>query len=619
MHLPLNTCAYRREVNDQAVPAGKQTRHDSTYKECFMAELALEQTLDFGDYLGAFRRRRGMIITVAGIVFLLGLITAVAWPPTYSASSTILIEEQDIPTELIQSTVTSYAAQRIQIISQRVMSRANLLKIIDKYNLYERERRLDTIEEVLTDMRDDISVDMINADVMDPRTGRPTAATIAFTVSFNSDNPQQALKVANELTTLYLDENLKSRTEKAAETYDFLTVEANRLSDDIGRLESSLAEFKEKNVNTLPELRDLNTQILERTERDITDIDTQIRGLEERKVYLNGQLAVLDPYGNSGDNLSPSARLEALRTQYISLSSRYSPDHPDVVRTRREIRALEQETGQVASVDDLQAQLRTLRDELATARQTYTDEHPDVKNLTRQIASLEAELKQASSRPAASRPPANADNPAYVSLKTQLVAAETEIRSLRTKRAQLEKKVTEYENRLVQTPKSEQEYSAIVRDLENSTRRYQEIRAKQMTAEAAQEMEKERKGEKFTLIDPAILPEEPISPNRGAILFLSLVLALGAGVGSAAIRETMDDAVRGVKGLTSILHTAPLAVVPYLSNAAETGTRKRRRIMILAVSAAGVIILLLLIHFLVTPLDVIWFKGLRKIDSLVGE
>jgi len=583
-----------------------------------MAELALEQTLDFGDYLAAFRRRRGMIVLIAGIVFLLGLITALVWPPTYKASATILIEEQEIPTELIQSTVTSYAAQRIQIISQRVMSRSNLLEIIDKYNLYERERRLNTIEDVLLDMRDDISIDMINADVMDPRTGRPTAATIAFKLGFASDNPQQALKVANELTTLYLDENLKSRTEKAAETYDFLTVESTRLSDEISRLEKELAEFKERNVNTLPELRDLNTQILERTEREITDLDTQIRGLEERKVYLGGQLAVLDPYG-SGDALSPSARLDALRTEYIGLASRYSPDHPDVIRVKNEIKALELETGQTASADELQAQLRTLRDELTKAKQTYTAEHPDVKNLTRQIATLEDELKQASSSPAANSPPANADNPAYVNLSTQLAAADSEIRSLRAKRVQLTDKVAAYEARLVQTPKSEQEYRGIVRDLENSTRRYQEIRAKQMTAEVAQQMEKERKGEKFTLIDPAILPEEPVSPNRGAIIFLSLVLALGAGVGSAAISESMDNAVRGVKGLTALLHTAPLAVIPYLSTAAEDSTEKRRRYYILAAAVTGIIVLLLLVHFLVAPLDVMWFKGLRKVDQLVGE
>ena len=96
-----------------------------------------------------------------------------------------------------------------------------------------------------------------------------------------------------------------------------------------------------------------------------------------------------------------------------------------------------------------------------------------------------------------------------------------------------------------------------------------------MTAEVGQEMEKERKGEKFTLIDPAVLPEEPISPNRPAIIFLSLVLALGAGVGSAAVAESMSEAVRGAKGVVAILHTAPLAVIPYLPNAADTRAQRK--------------------------------------------
>ena len=264
-----------------------------------MNELALEQTLDLGDYLAAFRRRRGMIVLIAGTIFILGLIAAFVWPPTYASSATILIEEQEIPSELVQSTVTSYASERIQVISQRVMTRSNLLEIMDKYGLYQSKRERETTEEVLADMRDDIKLDMINADVMDPRTGRPTAATIAFTVGFEGKDPQLVQKVANEITTLYLNENLRTRTEKAEETTSFLTEESKRLGAEISRLETALAEFKEKNANELPELKDLNTQVLDRTERDISDIDTQIRTLEERKIYLEGQLAILDPYGSN--------------------------------------------------------------------------------------------------------------------------------------------------------------------------------------------------------------------------------------------------------------------------------------------------------------------------------
>ena len=212
-----------------------------------------------------------------------------------------------------------------------------------------------------------------------------------------------------------------------------------------------------------------------------------------------------------------------------------------------------------------------------------------------------------------------ADNPAYVNLQSQYEAANTEIRSLREQRIRLMSKMEEYERRLLMTPKVEQEYRAIVRDLNNTTERYQNIKAKQMTAEVAQELEKERKGEKFTLIDPAILPEEPVSPNRPAIIFLSLVLALGAGVGSAAVAESMDKAVRGTKGLISVLQMAPLAVIPYLPNETDTRKESKRKRLVIGSIVAGIAIVLLLIHFLVSPLDVLWFRGMRKVDTLVGE
>ena len=583
-----------------------------------MAEMALEQTLDLGDYLAAFRRRRGMILLVAGLIFIIGLITASVWPPTYQSSSTILIEEQEIPSELIQSTVTTYAAQRIQVISQRVMARSNLMRIVEKYNLYEKERKRYTTEEVLAEMREDIGIEMITAEVVDPRTGRPGIAAIAFSLSYLSENARQAQKVANELTTLYLDENLKSRTEKAAETTDFLTVEATRLNDEISRIEGQLSTFKEENLYTLPESRELNTLSLQRAERELADIDTKLQSLEETKIYLGGQLPLLDPYG-SGAVLSPNARLDALRTEYITLASRYSPDHPDVTRIKHEIKALEMETGNYASPDDLRAQLERLRNELATAEQTYTQDHPDVKKLQRQVAAMESELNNPRPSTRNNSASINADNPAYVTMQTQLAAADSEMRSLKTRRAKTLEKIADYEERLLQTPKIEQEYRMIVRELEQTSANYQNTRAKQITAEVGQAMEKERKGEKFTLIDPAVLPEEPISPNRPAIIFLSLVLALGAGVGSAAVAESMNAAVRGAKGMVAILHTAPLAVIPYLPNAADSrAQRKKKRITIIAV-IAGIIILLALVHFLFSPLDVLWYRGLRKVDRIVGE
>ncbi len=576
-----------------------------------------EQPLDLKDYLGALKRRRLSILGVAAVVFLAGLLTAVLWPPTYRSSATILIKEQDIPPELVRSTVTSYAAQRIQAISQMVMARSNLLEIIKKYGLYKDDSKRLTTEEIIEEMRDNIDLQMIDAEVVDPRSGRPTAATIAFRLSFTGDHPGQVQKVANELTSLYLKENLKERSEKASETYNFLTAESERLSREIDELEEKLAAFKEQHINELPELRELNQTLMDRTERELSDIDSQIRSLEERKIYLGGQLAQLKPFGTDV-SVDPKTRLQALRTEYLRLKARYSEDHPDVIRAKREIEALEAETGDVDTSAERMKQIEALKSELAQLRKRYSPEHPDVVKLRRQIDSLQRAPVEKVPGKLATAAGDNPDNPAYISLKSQIEAADSEIRSLKKKKEELRARLREYENRLVQTPQVEREYLALNRDLQNATAKYQEIRAKQMEAQVSQQLEKERKGERFELIEPAILPEEPVSPNRPAIIFLSLVLALGAGIGYAAIAEGMDDSVRGGKSLLSAVGAPPLAEIPYQATEEEVRGHKRKVALRTAAAVGIVVLALALAHFFWKPLDVLWYKALRKADVVIN-
>ncbi len=581
-----------------------------------------EQTLDFSDYLDAFKRRRTSILVIALTVFLIGALAAWLWPATYKSSATILIKEQDIPSELVQSTVTSFASQRIQGISQRVMARPNLLELIDKYNLYEDERKRLTTEEIISEMRDNISLDLIDANVVDPRSGRPTSATIAFKLSFSGKNPTQVQKVANELMSLYLKENLKERSEKASETYTFLNDESKRLNREIDALQAKLATFKEEHANSLPELQQLNLSMMDRSEREMADVDNQIRAQQQTRVYLQSQLAQLKPFGADAA-LDPKTRLQALRTEYLRLLARYSPDHPDVIRTRREIEGLERETGQVDSSAEQLKQIEALRGELGTLRKKYSPEHPDVVKLERQIKALEQSVTSAdSASPVSSRLASSAadnpDNPAYVQIQTQIEAADTQIRSLQSKKAGLKEKLAEYEQRLMETPQVEREYSFLQRDLQNTLNEYQDIRAKLTSAEIAQELEKDSKGERFEIIEPPILPEEPVSPNRPAILFLSFVLALGSGIGYAAVAESLDSSVRGSKGLAAAAGAPPLAVIPYLESDREKSRRKGRTFRRAAALIGAIIIAITLLHNFWMPLDVFWYKALRKADVVIN-
>src|ERR1700694_4999841 len=166
------------------------------------------RTGDLRETLRRYWRWRGTFLLIGGIFAALAVAMALLLPPTYMAGATILIEQQEIPQELVRSAVTSFADQRVQVISQRVMTTQNLLVLIDRYTLYPEIHLSKPREVLLQAMRNDISMKMISADVIDPRSGRPTQATIAFSVNYKSHSPELAEKVAKDLTSLYLNEHL---------------------------------------------------------------------------------------------------------------------------------------------------------------------------------------------------------------------------------------------------------------------------------------------------------------------------------------------------------------------------------------------------------------------------
>jgi uncharacterized protein involved in exopolysaccharide biosynthesis len=572
------------------------------------------QTKTLQDYLAAFRRRRKQMLAAAAILFVISAAVAVLIPPTYRSTATILIEQQEVPPDLVRSTISSYADQRIQVISQHVMTRANLLRIADKYDLYPSYRTTRTTEELLERLAKNIKLDILKADVIDQRSGAKTAATIAFSLSYDGETAAVAQRVANELVTLFLSENLKNREQKTTETSSFLAEEAAKLSQQLSESEAKLAAFKSKNVGRLPELTQLNMQLRDRADSEIKDLDREISSLDERKFYLEGQLAQIKPntplISSGGERiLDTEERLKTLQAQYASLSAVYSSSHPDIVKMRREIDALKKETGGTDSQEQAK-QLVRLRADLATAREKYSDDHPDIVKLKKSIAALEAEQRPYEPSKA---PAIKPENPAYIAFQAQLEAIRSQLKSSRNKRAALQSKLASYESRLQQTPEVEREYLDLTRDHESSWQRYREIKAKQMQADIGKELEKDRKGERFSLIDPPQLPEQPVSPNRPVILLLGLILSIGGGVASAAVAENLDHSVRGSKTLVELLEVPVLSVIPYLETSREK-LHKRRIARTIVVSSVAVILLaLLLIHFFWIPLDVLWFRGVRKI------
>lgn len=575
-----------------------------------------EKEKDIQDYLIAVRKRKAAIFSIFSMVLLLTVAVAFLLPAIYRSSSTILIEQQEIPPELVMSTVTSYAAERIQTIQARVMSRTNLLTIIDKFKLYEDERKFETTEEIIGRMHEDVSLDILSADVIDPRTGRPSSATIAFTLAFKGESPSTVQRVANELTTLYLDENLTSRTEKASETSVFFKEETERLGKQIDELESKLAIFKQEHADALPELQALNLSVLQRKENELTSIDTTLRTLDEKSFYLNGQLALIEP----GNPAAPGStdRLKLLQAKYASIRSKYSEEHPDIMRLKNEIESLEKDTGRSNDASAIAEQLKFLNGELAQKQQQYTADHPDVLGLKEEITALNIELEVVKNRPVDDYYDAQPDNPLYITFASQLEGVKSEIKSLREQRKQVLEKISDIEKSLYSAPQVEREYLILQRDYANAVSRYQETKAKQMQADVAKQLETESKGEKFTLIDPAALPEKPVSPNRPAIIFLGFILALGSGLGFAIVADAISGTVRGARSIQRSLGALPLSVIPFEMNLEDKAKTKRVKKRVIILFIAVIALALLLIHFLVSPLDVLWFRVLRKIDILMA-
>jgi polysaccharide chain length determinant protein (PEP-CTERM system associated) len=523
------------------------------------------ELLGIGDYFAILKRRKMQLIIPAAIILLLSIGLAIGLASVYRAEATILIEQQEIPSELVRSTVTSFAGERIQIISQRVMTTENLGKIIENYGLYSEKREDTSITMLAERLRDEIELEMISADVVDPRSGRPTTATIAFKLGFSNENPRVAQKVTNELVSLYLGENLRQRTQSALETSSFMGAEAERLKKEISLLESSLAEFKEQHVNNLPELQELNIQLMERNERELSTNMQQIQNLEERMVYLQSELAQMNPisdlYNSSGERIMGTEdRLMTLQTEYLALATRYTEDHPTLIKMRNEIKALEAEIA--ANPQDKKKQV---------------------------------------------------NNPAYLQLQTQLKAAETELMSLKIMRDEYKEKISDFENRLITSPQVEREYRNLTRDYENALSKYQDVKAKQLEAELAESLERERKGERFSLIEPPQLPEKPFKPNRILIVFMGVVLGLFGGVGNVALRESLDDTIHGKKGIESITQAQPLAVIPYIRSSDSNPIYNHKKASIVIAGTVLMVIFLVSVHLFYMPLDVLLSVALRKV------
>jgi uncharacterized protein involved in exopolysaccharide biosynthesis len=490
------------------------------------------------------------------------------------------------------------------------------LALIDKYNLYPNRRNSLTNEELLDKMRDDIKLQPISTDVTDRRSGAQIKATIAFKLSYESNSPDKAQKITNELVTLFLNENLKNREERAAETSSFLSEESDRLARHIAEVESQLAGFKAKNEGKLPELTQLNLQLSDRNANELLRVEHDITETRDRHAALESELALTSPNnalpGTNGVDhliLQPEDELKSKKAQLAAIEGAYTEDHPDVRRLKREIASLEA-NGAGPTIDDQRdKQLASLKAELEKLRHSYTEDHPDVIRTRLAIEALQRSQARTSVDPDRR---IRADNPVYLNLRSQIDSGNAELAALLEERQQLLSKQRQIERNLEQTPEVEREYLELSRDHENSQVRYRELKQKQMEAEVAQQLEQDRKGERFTLIEPPQYPERPTSPNRLVIVLAGFVFSLVGGMTAGGVREALDSTVKGSSELVRILRVPVLSVIPATLPENYEEQARRQQWFVIGAVLMGLVIVMVLVHFFFMPLDILWYSFLRR-------
>lgn len=526
------------------------------------------------DYLKFLWRRKFILGGTALLVYAAAVFYALTAPAVYQAEATILVEDQSVSPNYVRSAITGFASQQVQVISQRVITVETAAAIANKYKLYlgDSGRPRTPSAALERTFRRDMSLELVSAETIDPRNYRKTEVTIAFTLGFKAGDAVTAKQVTDELVTLFLNENQRDRSSVAASTSQFLAGEAERLNAELLELERELAEFKLANDGSLPEQYEFNLDTLERTQRKLSDATLRRQELQTQQIELRARLAGLPPTvapsTRDNEQLTDLDRLRALQAERRRKSAVYKDTHPDLVRLTREINELQKLLG-VASVDTemLQEQLTLQRNELTRLRERFNEEYFEVVNARRMVENLEQKLVNAQ-RESDSKLEQQAapNNPAYLLVSSQLDAVNSELASLAEEQTSLERRSSSIEERLRQSPNVEREYNALLRNYEIANEKFQDFQAKAREAAVASNLEVEQKGERFIVIEPAVTPTDPISPNRTAIVMIGFVLALGLGLAVALIKDLLQGAVHGAADVARLVGAPPLAVVPYIDN-----------------------------------------------------
>jgi uncharacterized protein involved in exopolysaccharide biosynthesis len=574
---------------------------------------------DLQFYLRVFKRRKWQCIVPAIGAMVICTMFALFLPSVYRSSALVLIETQDIPEDLVQSTITGLIEERLQGLNRTVLSRSRLLEIIEQFNLYSNERQRLTMSEIIDSMRNDINVEMVTTEVHDAAQARSGVATYAFTLSYDGKEPEKVLQVANRLVSLYLEANIKNREGQTRSAYQYLEGRLDDLGTQISEVERRISAFKEKNKFFLPELVPMNIRLLDRVEGNLRFKEDDLEKSDAKLQYWLGVLASRPQFiqvrTTGGQRLiTPEEELDRMRRDLVALKANHSDDHPDVVNLQKQVDALEEQVKYRQDLDDYSTELEQKENELKVLLEKYTDQHPDVRRLKSEVAQLHKDIDSISERFLIKPKHKEMElNPQWVQAKNEVETNRINVERLQKDVDGLLKQQTEIQHRIDTAPQVEVEYNILNSEVDTLKTEREELLKRMLAAKESKGLEESGLGEKFTLVDPPVLPEEPYSPNRPLLFALGLILSISLGAGVGFTSHLLDRTVHDAEELFSVSRVPVLAVIPHLGDLDNVAGAKRVKQRLPVVILLSLAAALLAIHFFVEPLDMIVMRLIQSV------
>jgi len=462
-------------------------------------------------------------------------------PPKYRSETVIIVERQGVSEHFLLQNVAVDVQEWLQSMTQQILSRTRLQGIISRFHLYGLDNKGAVDSEALVErMRQDIKIDLVQAP------GRPGELS-AFKISYAAPSPMLAQQVTNELTSLFIDENLHNQQRLSENTTEFLENQLDQARGNLAQQEERLRDFKARYLGELPEQWQSNAQILSGLETRLQAAEESLDEANQQELYLESLPQSQSWRGSSETQESMATpasvdeQLERLNAQLADLNTRYTSNHPDVRHVQEKIAAAEKLKQQ------LEAQAQAHGKEKSTEGAGATN-HP-------------VEVALLSHTPMEGQVRAN---------KLKITHREQEVR-------RLEKQIEQYQGHLNLTPLREQELASITRDYNESRTNYESLLSKKTQSEMAANLQKRQQGELFSIIDPPNLPLKPYWPNRFKLSLLGLMLGVLLALGSTALMETLDPRIYRAEDLRDLVAAPVLAGIPVLQTASEQQKQHRHR------------------------------------------